>query len=98
MSGLISQILDSMQLLHTKVDNMAFHLLFVEKKLRNLTKERKSLWKKMIVKKKRKETKMRIWMASDSDTKMYATAMRGKERRRRRPRRRLPASIATSMK
>ena len=38
-SGIISQILDSMQLLHTKVDNMAFCLLFVEKNLRNLTKE-----------------------------------------------------------
>ena len=39
LSGLISQILDSMKLVHTKVDNMAFRLLFVEKQMKNLTKE-----------------------------------------------------------
>ncbi|GFS38964.1 hypothetical protein Acr_00g0060540 [Actinidia rufa] len=39
MEGFMAQMGESMQILNTKIDNMAFRLLFVEKKLRNLTKE-----------------------------------------------------------
>ncbi|XP_057481982.1 uncharacterized protein LOC130768893 [Actinidia eriantha] len=39
MQGFMVQMIESMQTLHTKVDNVAFRLLFVKKKLRILTKE-----------------------------------------------------------
>lgn len=42
--------------------------------------------------------KMRIWMPRDSEMKRYAKMMSGTERRRTKPRRRLPASTATIMK
>ena len=39
MQGFMAQMVESMQTLHTKIDNTAFRLLFVEKKLRKLIKE-----------------------------------------------------------
>ncbi|GFZ00198.1 hypothetical protein Acr_13g0015970 [Actinidia rufa] len=39
MRAFMVQMSDSMKLLHTKVDNMAFRLVIVEKKMRNLTRE-----------------------------------------------------------
>ncbi|GFZ11178.1 hypothetical protein Acr_22g0005760 [Actinidia rufa] len=39
MKGLMAQMVKSIQTLHTKIDNMALHLLFIEKKLKKLTKE-----------------------------------------------------------
>ncbi|KAL6954243.1 hypothetical protein U1Q18_014701 [Sarracenia purpurea var. burkii] len=39
---------------------------------------------------------MSIWIARASEMKMYVIAISGKERRRARPRRRLPASMTTS--
>ncbi|XP_057482018.1 uncharacterized protein LOC130768945 [Actinidia eriantha] len=39
MRAFMTQMSDSMKLLHTKVDNIAFRFVMVEKKMRNLTKE-----------------------------------------------------------
>ena len=39
MQGFMAQMVESMQTLHTKIDNMALCLLFIKKKLRKLTKE-----------------------------------------------------------
>ncbi|GFY95308.1 hypothetical protein Acr_10g0006930 [Actinidia rufa] len=39
MRAFMAQMSDSMKLLHTKVDNIAFRLMIVQKKMRNLTKE-----------------------------------------------------------
>lgn len=45
-----------------------------------------------------KEMKIRIWMPRASDMKRYDTITRGSDRSSTRPRKRLPASTATSMK
>ncbi|GFS35656.1 hypothetical protein Acr_00g0041300 [Actinidia rufa] len=39
MRAFVTQLSDSMKMLHTKIDNMAFRLVIVEKKMRNLTRE-----------------------------------------------------------